>query len=47
MPDFQLKSNNCYQLSWLLNPIFSFEMKEDEPLFLNLVQEEMKKVVCD
>lgn len=43
VPDFQLKSNSCYQLSWLLNPMFFFEMKEDEPLFFNLVQEEVKK----
>lgn len=45
VPDFRLKSSGCYQLSWLWNLIFSFEMTEDEPLFLNLVQEELKK--CD
>lgn len=43
VPDFHLKSNSYYQLSWLWNPIFSFEMKEDEPLFLNLAQEELKR----
>lgn len=43
VPDFRLKSSGCYQLSWLWNLIFSFEMTEDEPLFLNLVQEELKK----